>query len=238
MIVVMINLAILAISQNPSTSPVSPVDAYFSNMINIKAKITYTVSSGTITSGAIGLLKSWPKDELVFVERPSSRRRCTWSSDGKTQSLFSFHEHKSNHIVDTNNNHISPLHESNAIEVLWGGGIQAEHKVGSPDLNVFYHGNAGLALRGRAPNCWWGTFRFPDSMLEEFGRKPNSVHETEVYSIPTVVEVYQRDLPDNCWYRIQIYYDPSIMFLPRYVRSVATLPSKQCIVKEMCRVEE
>src|SRR5262249_2975437 len=76
-----------------------------------------------------------------------------------------------------------------------------------------------MVLLGRGPFCWWGTFRFPTTLKHDFADRAPSVRRMTLGGYDVVAEAYQIDIKDDAWVRTEIYYDPSVGYLPRYVRA-------------------
>ena len=216
--------------------PTYPIDGYYANMADTKAKIKYRYRHGFTTKQAIFDLRKWPRDPLVFAEDSVQSRLSEWSSDGSAQHLRSEYEYPEQYIEKFHQSKLNgDEHEDPkevvfpakiGIDVLWNNEIQVEYRFGASDIYVGFRVSPGLSLRAHGPTCWWGTVRFTDSLREEFAKLVPSVHIMNINGFSTVVEVYQHDLSSDDWFRMQIYYDPSIGFLPRYVRSVATTHNK------------
>lgn len=111
------------------------------------------------------------------------------------------------------------------VDVLWDGEVQAEHRLGEPDVQIHLGDTPGMTIHGSGPFIWWRSFRMPSTLDIDEPEGPSSTHVAAVSGFHTAVEVYQVEHDaatwgPETWGRKEIYYDPSVGYLPRFVRSV------------------
>lgn len=233
---------VLLLVAAPQPKPASPIDAWQANLADTKAIARYRVRFGHASVNALDHLRAWGPGEVAFNEDPNTSMICEWSCDGENQHLkarFDEAEKIEAGLSSRNQHHRIPTARTSQIgvDVLWNGEIQAEHHLKDPVINVHDHGSPGMALIGRAPTCWWGTFRFPETLWSDFGKLTPTLLRTNVGDYSNQTEIYQMGNYPKDWYEFQIYYDPNIGFLPRYVRSVAISGSDSTLCKEIFLID-
>jgi hypothetical protein len=114
-------------------------------------------------------------------------------------------------------------------EVLRTDQLQAYHRIGDRSVDA-HHGenSAGIFREGRTPYCWWGTFLFPTNLKEEFPHAVPTVSYSTVGGRPVAVEIYEKEIDGGGWFRLEVYYDPAMGYIPRFVRYIFMGATRAC----------
>ncbi len=213
---------------------VGPQDVFLTNYSAIKVDVDYKYSWGEGTASLIDQIRKGGQGPFTFKEDPAAELDVEWSCDGEAEYLScrSAHPELVNASKTTtggnNNLSIIPIN----FEIISTNDIQAENSFAGSVIQVISDPSPGMALLGRGPFCWWGAFQYPRTLSLDFPNVNPTIHHAIVDNTSTDVAVYQTDYNAGQWYRLEVYHDPNLEYLPRLIRSVA-VSNESGICKEM-----
>jgi hypothetical protein len=216
-----------------------PSDAFRINKESIKARVDYEYHEGFPSKDFKSGDQLWSPSRPTFIPRPYKSLTGQWDSDGRVDR-YEVHPDPAEWAKRTR----PPIGAKVGVglipnECLFDGETFAHHDFamypGAPDLpllNVLQQRQPAMAEDiGWGPFHWAGIFPLQEILATRF-RGVTPERKTAVRGgHPTEVEVYQIPQPDNGSYRLQICYDPSIGYLPRYTRGVSHYHGKTFIVE-------
>ncbi len=221
--------------------PLGPLDAFKANYGATKVEAIYTYKSGSGTADTLKNLREWSGKEVAYVE-DSDSMSVRWACDGnaevlKCEELAKFSQSDKKELTFDKTSRKAFVKSKISIEVLTDGWIQAEHRSTDGAVQIHINADPGLARLGRGPYMWWGSFRFPSSIKTDFEDASPSTFESSLGGYKTIVSVYQKNYgPGGGDYRVEIHFDPSIGYLPRFARSIG-VSGKNVYCKELYLIE-
>lgn len=150
-----------------SHTPVTPLDAFRANLAATKADITFVFTSGEVSGDVVDKLRSWASDGVTLPETPETTITGRWTCDGAAEMLTCRHPAPKAATPSGGEGVVGqkippkalPAPSWAGFEVLCDGEVQAEHRLGEPDIQIHLDDAPGMALLGRGPFCWWGTYQ-------------------------------------------------------------------------------
>ncbi len=212
-------LALLAVSQVPP----GPLDAFRANFASIRADVDYTYEFGYAESATIENGRLWKGELIGFTVHPDRAVLGRWSYDGITER----YEGRTPEAALTEarkrrgNGEIRPF-RTEPFELIYDGERAAFHTLqgesDSPRSNilVYYPSLREPNGLGGAPFYWWGKCRFPIVIEDEFKDARRESAHPVVNGFATELEIYTKNTTGlGC---LEVYYDPSMGYIPRYIR--------------------
>lgn len=211
----MLLLALLAVSQ----TEVGPLDAYRANYASIQAEVTFTFDWRAGDYSEVSTKRDRFEKNLIFSPDPVFTATGRWGCDGISE----------HYVVRTISDHISHTRnrsggETNgpvrSCEVLFDHEIFAYHELNGrqQSIRALSAGTTPVPLVG--PLAWWEASPFPGIIQQELSTAKVSRRKAFRGPYLTEVEVYRVPF-EGGWYQVDISYDPSVGYLPRYVRAVS-----------------
>ena len=206
-------LAVVAISQLRA----EPLDAFRANLAAIKADVEFTYKLGRIDRSSIkgGL---WGDGRPEPAEFPAQTAMGRWEYDGSVQHLVS---RPRADLPRPDSHHGGLTTYQFPFEMIYDGQSVAFHPLGKEDgLTIHVMNSDRPALICRGPFMYLWPRPFPDWLGDAIpGVKPT--YKTAIRGgRNTEVATYRRD-GTNGYSLVEVCYDPSIGYLPRYVRFLA-----------------
>jgi hypothetical protein len=245
-----VTLALLAVSQLPP----GPLDAFRNNYASIKVALDFDYSEGNFNEGSGRL---WSGGQPAYVENPKRRIVGDWKCDGQAE-YFRFSSPEE--VLDQASKDVVKQEAGKAYfnvpftpktEAIWDGAVLCGHSEnphrrrtgGDADWNVLsaqVPDEPLLDILGTARGPFhWGFCFFPQILKHYAGTTP-SRRGADRWGHPTEVEVYRKDAPDGSknWDQLEVSYDPSIGYLPRFVRGFSCFDAAdQLSVDEVYLIE-
>lgn len=202
-----------------------PLDAFRANRAAIRADIEFTYTIGPIDPALL-------RDSLWGPNHPEPRAireqtvLCRWESDGVAEHLIS-------RPPDDVENPIPGMKPGQLtsyqfpFEMVFDGQTATYHPMagfGESAIHVAVTDRPAYIRRG--PFNWLWPEPFPLGLIGDACRGMEPTYTTMTRDgHPTEVAIYHAESRTGCL-QVEIYYDPSIGYLPRYIRYVAygTLP--------------
>lgn len=218
---------------------VGPLDGFRANLASIRADVDYTYEFGTADQSTAEGGRLWNGEVVGFEENRSHAVIGRWSYDGSVERYESkapedaLRKQRSR----VGNGEIKPF-VTEPFELIFDGYQTAYHTIKGEsvdrrsDVLVFQRQRAPAKISdGGSPFFWWGLYRFPIVIEEEFnGAQVERVRcsyngylcESEIYS-----------LGKPAYGRLEVHFDPSIGHVPRYARVIGPIHGNDRSVKEM-----
>lgn len=251
----MINLIILVVLSQSQLAP-GPLDAFRANYASMKAELDFEFTGGAFRDNQKRL---WLGQLPVYVESHTENTDLTlvghWACDGKAE----YYRFGSPADILQRASKDQLKKEAGKVfynvsfiprtELLWDGELLVGHRehphfkdtAGNPDwtivrANIIDDMKAGYLGEGRGPLQW--TLIFPH-ILKFYDNAPLSRHHAIRWGNPTEVETRRKEGSDgNGWEQIEVSFDPSIGYLPRFVRFLSYYsPGDVASVGEMYLIE-
>jgi hypothetical protein len=202
-----------------------PLDAFRANAKAIRVNVEFEYSAGLLDSSALPKEGLWGSKALGFVPRGVIVGR--WESDGESEHFVCGPDRAAltgprSPVTEHSQQQLVPF------ELLFGGEFQAYHPLGFGIIDILATESAKGLIPGTGPFRWWDPAGFPHMIEEKMSgarlERLTALHDGH----PTEVEVYSLEGTagdDRTW--MEIAYDPSVGYLPRYSRMTFTVPNKK-----------
>lgn len=212
-------LALLAFGQVPP----GPLDAFRANFASIRADVDYTYEFGYADSATAEKGRLWKGQVIGFTVHPHRAVIGRWSYDGTTERYegrtpeAALQEARKR----PGNGEIQPF-RTEPFELIYDGEraafhtIQGESSSKRSNFLVYYPRMREPNGLGGAPFYWWGKCRFPIVIEDEFRDARRERSQSVINGFGTELEIYTKDTPGVG--SLEVYYDPSIGYIPRYAR--------------------
>jgi len=215
-LMLLLTLALMQTSQ----ATVGPLDGFRANYAAIKADVDFEFKSGTIHPEAVSGGKLWSSPELGFRESEGRTVIGNWGCDGTAEYYLCGSpdaiiaadlkiKRKATDFV----NHIPKY------EMIYNGNTVAYHNLRTSTLEVQATDRPGLLGPGNGPFIWWGMHPFPQ-MLEAYLPVKTTTRRTSTRGGHFVEVETHASQNASGWQRIEVSYDPSVGYLPRYMRMI------------------
>jgi hypothetical protein len=211
-----------------ASPPLGPLDGLRANFAQTKADVRYHFERGTAPLESLERLRNWVRGEIGFVPNQPDSLDVRWACDGVREVLRCVTPEGA--IPNAANAPVKGEKPSSsgpfvqvqriAFETLCDGELYASHQLDQDYVYVGLHDPVKAFYRGAGPFVWWGSFHCPSSLKLRYGDAQPSIHGTSVGGVAALVSVFQKERTAGDWLRTEIYHDPSIGYLPRYVRNV------------------
>jgi hypothetical protein len=227
-----------------ASDPPGPNDAFLSNYASLKVQVDYTFTPYEGSVESLDRLRSWKPGEIGYLKAEDGLLSIRWACGDATEYLACESDisgpkndsssgeayQKASAASGTPTRSVTTVPRTQiAFEALYNGEVQAEHRLRAWDIQVHVPAEPAMFLSGRGPFCWWGTFRFADCITPWFPKARRVDHPLEVHGYKVICSVYQEEFEPGMWARLEIWYDPSINYVPRYVRHLAVADGRvQC----------
>lgn len=194
----------------------TPLDAFRSNMASVKVELDYTLCTAVVSESEVTPVRKWEPTLDVSARASARVSRGNWGTDGVTERFSSLPPQAAVNGAGGRGQAAAPVVEASEFEMLYDGDAAAWHD---------FRGSATVVNTSRPPYftvgpfMWFGDRPFPAMLNVHFkGLTPRISPATKGGSA-LEVETYEADL-GPARYRVAIFYDPAIGFLPRYVRAL------------------
>lgn len=208
----MLVLVMMVVSQVKA----GPLDAFRLNQANINCRIEFTCRAGTIGRNEITEGKLWTPGDHVLAEDKAHRVTGSWESDGLLQHTICLPAPE-------------PAKERPTPKAGEGiAGQLAIDLITDAQTTAFHHFTKKYLIEltdERAPGWlshgpfYFGLKKFPESIEESYhGVIPTSATGTKG-TYPCDIQIYRKNNP-TYWVQREVSYDPSIGYLPRFIRDL------------------
>ncbi|MGC8644587.1 MAG: hypothetical protein ACP5XB_32380, partial [Isosphaeraceae bacterium] len=225
---------LLLILLSTVAAPPTPLDAFRANFANMKAEMDYEICGGRLN---MPIYKVWSEGKRQFSELPESKLLGHWACDGQVELCWfrSTEEilrkaREEKHRVEQGKIYVETSFVPKT-EVLWDGKLLASHdqmdSIFVPG-NLFSWQNIGVGpvdrgppplVLGSSPFSWGFDNTFPYYIDTGFPGIVPTRKRALLGGHPVEVEVYTRESAGGGpLTRFEVAYDPSIGYLPRFVR--------------------
>ena len=211
-------VALVILQQSPG-----PLDAFAANYADIRGRVEFVSEAASVEGSSIdegiwrGMLQGLRTDPMLTVVG-------VWECDGRTE-----HQTWGNppDVLAEWEKKVAPgtaIPIRRPMEVLFDGQTAAWHKIGPSGQAI------EIIATNRPPYVSHGPFHwssdvFPKYITEQdfVGTKPQS-RASSRGGRPTELAIYRKESPTH-WYQAEIHYDPSVGYLPRFVRLIGDYKS-------------
>lgn len=227
-------LAALALAQ---LKP-GPLDAFRVNYSSLKVELQYEYIRGSMSAGDAARIAE--SGGTGFQPRPETKIIGRWACDGLAES-FAFsspddviaagkaapRKDEDGGLHPTGMMMMAALPYVPKTEGLFDGvllaGRQENNSMmmgGGRTINVWANGEPGYLALGKSPFFWNLTHPFPQFLRVHFPGAEPKRRRTVRNGRPVEVEVYKKMQSPVDWLQTEVAYDPSVGYLPRYVRCI------------------
>ena len=201
-----------------------PLDAFQANHAAIHAAVDFEQRFGTVDRDLVTRRKLWDGDELSFAEDPGKGVAGRWECDGTAEHIFRRLTDEAAKLVEpTRPGQIVPL--TQPFEHLDDGEVVAYHFIEKgAQIIVTVREDSGLVRAG--PFNYFGE-AFVTYLNRVYpGIEPKRKHGTRG-GYACELAIYRQESPEGLIHSIEIAYDPSVGYLPRFIREVGRLPKNR-----------
>jgi hypothetical protein len=199
---------------------VGPLDGFRANYGAISAGVDFRLEIGFAPSSLARGSNPWSMGGFGMIERQRVEYG-RWEFDGKTvHLLFQKAEDSEGNVIRADPSaKVIPIYARPPGEAIFDGEVSARHTLGDSMVMV--------ELTDRPWNMELGPFHWFESksFLQVMDARLSKVVPRRSRSIigpyVTEKELYSLELPRNNFYHMCIHYDPSIGYVPRFIRSVS-----------------
>ncbi len=220
-------------------TPPGPLDAFRANFASIRADVDYRFEFGTADSSTTEPGKLWKGEAIGFVETATRAVEGRWSYDGAVER----YEGRAPDAalqkarMARGNGETRPF-VVEPFESVFDGEAAAYHRIKGESVDRASHILSFTKTReppwigsSGAPFCWWGKSRFPVDIEGEFKDAHTERVQSVVNGFRTEVEIYRQNTSDVR--SLEVHYDPSIGYIPRYARVTGPINATTQAVKEL-----
>jgi hypothetical protein len=221
-----------------------PMDGFLANYASIKVEMDFDYHEGTSDGRLVteGIL--WETRNPLFSEDHSRQIIGRWACDGSTE-YYDFSSPED--VIEAGKKQPPAVGQRvpyvPRVESIYNGKTRAAHVINDEVtrsrgfvVNVFQDGEPGLISLGKGPFLWWIQYPFPRFLQVHFqGLAPRRTAGT-CAGRPVEIEVYRRSMSKG-WIQMEVFYDPSIGYLPRFLRSVSSVPGGNTFLREIYLTE-
>src|SRR5262249_6998843 len=135
-----------------SQAPVGPLDAFRANLASTKVDVKFVFTRGTASADAVDQLRSWSSRGVAFTEDPNATITGRWACDGAAEMLACQHPAlqpapppgQVSELKGEASTSGRPATVRTGFEALLDGEIQADHRLGDPEIQVHLGGSPGM----------------------------------------------------------------------------------------------
>lgn len=206
-------------------SGAGPLDAFHANHSAINVRVEFSHRSGFIDRDAVGSGGIWAPGDNGLVEDRSMRVTGRWECDGQAEHTICGPTPDAEEMLKST---VKPgSHRSQGkppLEMLTDGETTAFRVVGEKDYAI-------QASQGEDPGLVdFGPFhyflnKFPVVLKTNFAKSIPMRAEVQRNGHPCEVEVYRID-KDASWAQLEVSYDPSVGYVPRFARLISYDPTQ------------
>jgi hypothetical protein len=200
-----------------------PLDAFRANFASIRADVDYKYEFGNADSRTAENGRLWKGEVIGFVETRTAAVNGRWSYDGIVER---YEGRAPDDVLQEarklrGNGETKPV-LTEPFELIFDGERAAFHRIKGESTDprshiLMFQNNRepGWISNSGGPFYWWGKNRFP--MVIESESKDARLDRAEalVNGFRTEVEIYSQTKPHLK--SLEIYFDPSIGYIPRYM---------------------
>jgi hypothetical protein len=227
-----------------------PLDAFQANYAAIQVDLDFVYRRGAAGADVVAKGLFWTGRAFALEEDRRQTILGRWSCDGQTEHAeFSSPED----VIAEEHARWDPKRMKQGewlpyvpkTECIYDGETRAGRILpldGAPAgsnqmISVFNDGGPpGFFRNGTSPFLWWGTYPFPQFLKVHFAGVNPTRHRAQYAGRVTEVERYIKS-HENGWARIDVAYDPSVGYLPRFARLVSSVRGGPTAVKSFFLVE-
>lgn len=217
-----------------------PLDAFRANYASTRVNTEFLFEVGTASRELVTGGGLWTTNQVGFVEDAVRRVAGRWECDGTTEHLVCAPSGKeaeeAAHAARSKAAQQPIIAEQPPLEVLFDGEAAAWHLMdeGSSTIQLGYIEHPPFLHHG--PYMWFGPFPFLLSLRKDYGELKPTRKLATIGGHSTELEIYKHTNP-NIWEQMEIYYDSSIGYLPRFHRVIAMVKDgtgeSMAMVKDM-----
>lgn len=223
-------LIVIAVLATQGLEP-GPIDAFRANFSATKVDLTYRYRCGFADGAAIRRGRLWTIRDVKLIETRELAVDGQWSCDGSSEYFqygappeIAVAGRKA--LVDAQKTGKIYLTYVPSYEGIYNGEFLFGHNFGE---GSFFHTRTldarpvtlppTTVTNGRGPFSWWVSYPFPYMLNSEFKGSSLARSSAHLDGHVTEVEIYRKDF-GKVWRQVEISYDPSLGYLPRYARKV------------------
>jgi hypothetical protein len=202
-----------------------PIDGFYANHAAIKAGVEFRYRAGSIDYGVVSSGGIWRRGDHGLVEDISMRMTGRWESDGQADHTVCRPTAEVLRAMKANRKLGVRLQGSPPFELLSDGEVTAYHILDEPNDMI-------QVVQGEDPgHLRYGPFHFfLRKFLVELSTNFSKAIPTRGEAVwdghPCDVEVY-RYTKEQLWVQLEVSYDPSIGYLPRFARLISYEPGQK-----------
>jgi hypothetical protein len=220
-----------------------PMDAFQANYASIKAELDFNYTQGTIDGSTVADWHLWESTQVQFAEKHDLQIIGHWACDGSTE----YYDFSSPDDVIAEGRKQPPVIGARVpyvprVEAIYNGETRAAHIINDEItldrgyvVNVYQDGELGPISLGKGPFLWWITYPFPKFVQVHFPGVLPSHMPGYCGGRQVEIEVYRKQQTKG-WIQVEVFYDPTIGYLPRFARSISNV-GLNTFVKEMYLID-
>ncbi len=233
MCITMITALLILGMQNPP----GPLDAFLANRASLAATAEFIYEASLVDSNRLPKEMDWSQFDVG--SGPGEVIEGRWDCAGGVEGYrITKRERRSRGDTGGNAGERAGA-KSKLFELLFDGEYQVYHEEGSPMVDVIATTQTTALVPGMGPFQWWDPVGFPLILDQGHQLDPEERTETVIDGRPVVIDHYRPERKsegERSW--IDVAYDPSVGYLPRFARVVFTVNAgKTGWVKEYRLVE-
>jgi hypothetical protein len=201
------------------------IDGFHANHAAIKAGVEFRYRAGSIDYSVVSSGGIWRRGDHGLVEDISMRMTGRWESDGQADHTVCLPTPEVARAMKANQKLGIRSQGSPPFELLSDGEVTAYHILDEPNDTI-------QVVQGEDPgHLRYGPFhfflgKFPVELKTHFFNAIPTRGETVWDGHPCEIEVY-RFTKGELWGQLEVSYDPSIGYLPRFARLISYEPGRK-----------
>jgi hypothetical protein len=214
--------------------PPGPLDGFRANFAALRCEVEYTYATHQAGGGVLTAMRAWAPGvgpALDSIQEVAG----TWATDGRNEHYVL---RNSKPVEPPKDRRAVPLLLPYAVEVLRDGDAISYLDRDAPAEGVQFLTDSRSPVRLIGPFAWTGGDSFPAWLLTDFPGVRPDLRRALFSGSPVDVEVYRRTYPEGeGTSRVDVCYDPSVGYVPRYARGVTISSDQTGYVKEALMIE-
>jgi hypothetical protein len=193
-----------------------PYDGYVANRSAIKANAAFVYTAGSLDRREIGGGRLWEPGDHGIVPSPVHTVIGRYECDGEVEHSVCGPSPEAAALLSRPAKAGDAVPGFPAIEMLFDGQTVAYHLLEENPFVLHVENREDKGLLGYSP------FHFLQERFDDIRNRLYRNQEPRIVNAvrgghPCKVEIYRNERPDT-WNELQVCYDPSIGFLPRFIR--------------------
>jgi len=222
-----------------------PIDGFRANYAAVKVDLNYTYRFGQAQSSSIVKSRLWDTHDFNLPEIQELSVNGDWSCDGVTEGV---HYGSPADVAAEGLKKFKPVVGKNRIyyipeyEAIYDGETVVSHGLGEHFKDGTLQASVGKIPadwnQSQGPFCWGWLYPFPQVLRRLFANVRPTRARIERGGHPTEVEIYRVEHPgDSYWSQMEISYDASVGYLPRFARYIMCFKGGAAAVREFYLVD-